>query len=77
MPLFPAAYGRSSTIVCTDIVQRLVRARVVLWCTSDLASVKHFEIVSLRIYCSRGVFFHLYSVFFRYVFLQPEPTLDL
>ena len=56
---------------------RLVRARVVLWCTtSDLASMKHFAIVSLWIYCSRGVFFCLYSVFFRHVFLQPEPTLD-
>ena len=75
MLLFPAACGRSSTFVCTG--QSLVRARVVLWCTSGLVSMKHFAIVSLRIYCIRGVFFHLFSVFFRHVFLQPEPTLDL
>ena len=75
MLLFPAPCGRRSTIVCTG--HRLVRARVVLWCTSDLASIKHFASVSLRIYCGSGVFFHLYSVFFRHVFLQPEPTLGL
>ena len=39
-----------------------MRARVVL-CSSDLASVEHFAIVSLRMYCSRSVFFNLYGVF--------------
>ena len=71
MLLFPAACGRFCAIVCTG--RRLVRARVVVWCTSDLASMKHFAIISLRIYCSRGVFFHLYSVFFRHVFNQSQP----
>ena len=60
MLFFPAACGRSSTIVCTG--RGLVRARVVL-CSSDLASVEHFAIVSLRMYCSRSVFFNLYGVF--------------
>ena len=38
-----AACCRSSTFVCTG--QRLVRARVMLWCTSGLASMKQFALV--------------------------------
>ena len=68
MLLLPAAFGRSSTFVCTE--QRLVRVRVVLWFTYGLAPMKHSAIVSLRIYCSRGIFFNLCSVFLRHVFLQ-------
>ena len=41
--LLPAACCRGSTFVCTR--QRLVLARAVLWCTSGLASMKHFATV--------------------------------
>ena len=68
-------YCRRSTFVCTG--QRLVHARVVLWSTPGLASMKHFAVFSSDTTYSRGVFFHLgYSFFFRHVSLQPEPTLD-
>ena len=52
-----------------------MRARVVLWPTPGLASMKHFAISSSDTYeYSRGLFFHLgYSFSFRHVFLQPEP----
>ena len=59
------SYCRSSTFVCTG--QRLVRARVVLWSTPGLASMKHFAIFSSNAY-SRGVFFYLGYYFFQACF---------
>ena len=73
---FPAACGSSSTFVCTG--QRL--ACVVALCCGVPLVLHQWSILplSLRIHCwSRGVFFHLYSVFFRHVFLRPGPTLEL
>ena len=49
-------------------------AWAVLWCTSGLASKKHFAIVPSDIF-EAYLFIYLYSVFFRHGFLQPEPTL--
>ena len=69
MLLFPAACCRSRTFVCTG--QRLVRARVVLWCTSGLISMKHFATVPsdmVAVY-----FFHLYSVFSGMFFFGANP----
>ena len=63
---------RSSTFVCTG--QRPVRARVVLWSTPGLASMKHLAIFPSDTNC-RGVF-SILLIFFRHVFLQPEPTQD-
>ena len=56
-----------------------MRARVVLWCTSGLASMKHFAIVPSGILYVVAAYFSsiVCSLFVRHVFLQPEPTLDL
>ena len=69
--LLPAACCRSSTFVCTG--QRLVCARVVLWCTSGLAPMKHFATVPSDMVVAY-FFIYLCSVFLRQVFLEPEPT---
>ena len=53
---------RSITYSCTG--QRLVRARVVLWSTPGLASLKHFAIFCSDTY-SRCVFFGLVFFFFQ------------
>ena len=56
-----------------------MRARVVLWSTPGLASMKHFAILSSNTYeyiQSRRIFSSRYSFLFRDVFLQLEPTLD-
>ena len=71
MVLFPAAC-RSSTFVCTGQTRACSRCVVVyLWSWFNEA------FCDCPFGYSRGVFFHLHSVFFRHVFLQPEPTLDL
>ena len=66
------SYCRSSTFVCTG--QRVVRARVVLWSTPGLASMKHFAFFSSDAY-SRGLFFHLGYSFFSgmFFFNQSQP----
>ena len=75
-----AACCRISAFVCTG--QRLVRARVALWSTPGLASMKHLEAFgNFPFGYSRDVFFHLLVhrlfSFFQAFFLQPELTLDL
>ena len=69
--LLPAACCRSIAFVCTG--QRLVCARVVLWCTSGVASMKRFAIVPSDIVVAYFCIY-LYSIVFTHVFLEPEPT---
>ena len=51
---------RSSTFACTG--QRLARARVVLWFTLGLASMKHFEFFPSDTYTSSGAVFFIYDI---------------
>ena len=54
-----------------------MRARVVLWSTPGLVSMKHFAINFLPGYLqSRRTFSSRFFIFSSHVFLQPEPTLD-